>query len=170
MKIDLQKLIHNENILSTEIYNIPVYILASKQLRFFNFIIDLIFLRIFTFVFFIVIDLIFNITITNQIDNFNGMEIYLFWSILSFIYYCITEFLFSKSISKIFTKTCVVTKNGEKPNFSKILVRSALRQIPFEYFTFFQGRKLGLHDEYSNTFVVKTDKLKQSLKEFSEFK
>jgi hypothetical protein len=57
-------------------------------------------------------------------------------------------------------------KNGEKPYFPNILARSALRQMPFEYITFLQGRKLGFHDEYSSTFVVNKNKLEKSKQEF----
>jgi uncharacterized RDD family membrane protein YckC len=82
------------------------------------------------------------------------------------LYYGITEFFLSRTFAKYITKTVVVLKDGSKPKFIDILARSALRLIPFEYFTFLRGRKPGLHDEYSKTFVVKKDKLEQSIINF----
>ncbi|HAT81140.1 MAG TPA: hypothetical protein DCS17_07075 [Flavobacterium sp.] len=119
----------------------------------------------------IITDLIFSeykLGLINQVDSFDKMETYLFWSITSFFYYTITETFLSRSLAKYFTKTIVVLKDGSKPKSIDILARSALRQIPFEYFTFFQGRKPGWHDEYSNTFVVKKDKLEQILIDYKE--
>lgn len=114
----------------------------------------------------IITDLIFSgykLGLINQVNSFDKMETYLFWSITSFFYYTITEAFLSRSLAKYFTKTIVVLKDGLKPKPIDILDRSALRQIPFEYFTFFQGRKPGWCDEYSNTFVVKKYKLEQTL-------
>jgi hypothetical protein len=39
-----------------------------------------------------------------------------------------------------------------------------------EYYTFLRGREPGWHDEYSGTFVVKENKLKESLSDFNESK
>lgn len=114
-------------------------------------------------------DLIFSeykLGIISRVDSFDKIETYLFWSITSFFYYTITEVFLSRSLAKYFTKTIVVLEDGSKPKLIDILARSALRLIPFEYFTFLRGRKPGLHDEYSKTFVVKIDKLKQNIIDF----
>jgi uncharacterized RDD family membrane protein YckC len=58
--------------------------------------------------------------------------------------------------------------DGTNPKLTEILARTLLRLVPFEYFTFLQGRKLGLHDEYSKTYVVKKDKLEKSITDFNE--
>ncbi len=106
--------------------------------------------------------------IISRVDSFDKMETYLFWSITSFFYYTITETFLSRSLAKYFTKTIVVLEDGSKPKPMDILARSALRLIPFEYFTFLRGRKPGWHDEYSKTFVVIKSKLENSKKEFLE--
>ena len=114
-------------------------------------------------------DLIFSeykLGIISWVDSFDKIETYLFWSITTFFYYTITEVFLSRSLAKYFTKTIVVLEDGSKPKLIDILARSALRLIPFEYFTFLRGRKPGLHDEYSKTFVVKNDKLKQNIIDF----
>lgn len=114
-------------------------------------------------------DLIFSeykISIVNRVDSFDKMETYLFWSITSFFYYTITETVLSRSLAKYFTGSIVVLEDGSKPKPLDILGRSALRLIPFEYVTFLRGRKLGWHDDYSKTFVVRKNKLKEFLNDF----
>jgi len=152
-------------------YKIPNYILASKNTRFLNFIIDILIMRLTIWILIITANLIFSeykLGIISRVESFDKMEAYLFWSITSFFYYIITETFLSRSLAKYFTKTIVVMEDGSKPKPIDILARSALRLIPFEYFTFLRGRKPGWHDEYSKTFVVKKDKLENSKKEFLE--
>ena len=140
-------------------YAISNYILASKTTRFLNFIIDLLIMKLIIWALIISVDLILKLEIINHIDSFDLIEKYLFWSVVTFFYYTITETFLSCSLAKYFTKTIVVMEDGSKPKPLVILSRSILRTVPFEYFTFLQGRKPGLHDEYSKTFVVKKDKL-----------
>jgi uncharacterized RDD family membrane protein YckC len=83
-----------------------------------------------------------------------------------FIYYASFEIVLARTISKYFTKTIVVMIDGSKPKPINILGRTLVRIIPFEYFTFFSGRKPGWHDELSKTYVVKKDKLEQSISDF----
>jgi len=111
----------------------------------------------------------YKLEIINRFDAFDKMETYLFWSITSFFYYTITETFLSRSFAKYFTNTIVVMEDGSKPKPTTIISRSAVRQIPFEYFTFLRGRKPGWHDELTNTFVVKKNKLEQSINDFNEF-
>lgn len=150
-------------------YKIPNYILASKNLRFLNFVIDILLKRLTIWILIIAVELIlpeYKLGIISQLDSFDKMETYLFWSITSFFYYTITEAFLSRSLAKYFTNTIVVLEDGSKPKLIDILARSSLRLIPFEYFTFLRGRKQGLHDQFSKTFVVKNDKLKQNINDF----
>ncbi len=153
-------------------YTIPNYILATKTTRFLNFLIDIIFIRILrTIIYFVAAFIPFNNNYNSLLDWFNSfdkLQNFLLWSILMFLYYSTFEILFARTLSKYFTKTIVVMKDGSKPEPNDILGRTLLRIIPFEYFTFFSGRKLGWHDEYSKTFVVKKDKLEENLKEFEK--
>jgi uncharacterized RDD family membrane protein YckC len=134
---------------------------------------DLLIMKLAIWILTITIDLIFSeyeLGIINRLDSFDKMETYLFWAITSFIYYTITETILSRSLAKYFTQTIVVLEDGTKPTPIDILARSALRQIPFEYLTFLRGRKPGWHDEYSKTFAVRKQKLKQSIIDFKELK
>jgi uncharacterized RDD family membrane protein YckC len=150
-------------------FEIPRYIYASKKLRLINFILDLIFIKLISVIIILIIDGLFFSTedyISNWVVSLDKIESYLFGAILAFFYYLITETIFSRSLSKFFTKTIVVSKQGNKPNFQNILGRSTIRQIPFEYFTFLNGREHGLHDKNSNTFVVRLNKLKEYKEKF----
>lgn len=148
-------------------YTVPHYILASKNTRFLHFIIDLGFIYILSLIVYLLSGFLkFNAVyphFSDWIDTFDQAENIIFKSIVWFFYYGITEFFLSRTFAKYFTKTIVVLKDGSKPDFIAILARTALRIMPFEYLTFLRGREPGFHDEYSKTFVVKKDKLEQSL-------
>ncbi|WP_309614667.1 RDD family protein [Flavobacterium sp.] len=148
---------------------IPKYIYATKNTRAINFIIDIIIIKLLTSVVLIIID---NIkqeySLMSWYDSLDVYELYLFSSATMFVYYFLTENFLSRSLSKFITNTIVIKDDGTKPNTIDILARSVLRIIPFEYFTFLRGRKPGMHDEYSNTFVVQKNKFKKSIKEFNE--
>jgi uncharacterized RDD family membrane protein YckC len=148
-----------------EEFKIQKYLLASKQKRALNWIIDnlikLIILRL-------VVTSIDSSAISNGINSLDMMERYLFWSAISFVYYGVTEVFLSRSPAKFLTKTIVVMEDGSKPSPITILIRTTLRIFPFEALTFLRGRALGLHDENSNTFVVIKSKLEQRMNEHLE--
>jgi uncharacterized RDD family membrane protein YckC len=150
-------------------YKIPRNILASKNIRMLNFVIDIFIFKLLINLIFIIID---NITTSYSFltwyNSLDVYELYLFSSVAMFFYYFLTEKFFSRSLSKFITNTLVVKENGTKPNTIDILARSVLRIIPFEYLTFLRGRKPGIHDDYSNTFVVKKNKFLQNIKEFED--
>jgi uncharacterized RDD family membrane protein YckC len=153
-------------------YTIPNYILASKTTRALNFVIDVIFIKIIGVIIyflaaFIAYDAKYN-SLLNWFDSFDKIQNLLLWSIIIFLYYSIFEILIARSLSKYLTKTIVVMEDGSKPKPIDILGRTLLRIIPFEYLTFLRGRNPGWHDEYSKTFVVRKDKLTQSLIDFNE--
>ncbi len=151
---------------------IPRYILATKNIRFLNFIIDIFLINILRIIIYSVSALIpyKNGSLLDLLISYDRLQSLLFFSLLMFIYYSLLEILFSKTISKYITNTIVVMKDGTKPNHLNILGRSLLRLVPFEYLTFLQGRKLGLHDENSSTFVVIQSKLERCMNEFYEIK
>lgn len=154
-------------------FTIPHYILASKTTRALNFAIDIIFMKIFSAIFyfsaaFITFDG--SNSLLDWLNSFDKAQNFILWSIIMLLYYASFEILFARTISKYFTKTIVVMADGSQPKPIDILGRTLIRIIPFGYFTFFRGRKLGWHDELSKTFVVKIDKLERSLFEFKEMR
>ncbi|WP_269227132.1 RDD family protein [Flavobacterium eburneipallidum] len=144
---------------------IPNYILASKNTRFLNFIIDLFFIYILSLMVYFLLSFVKFDNVypyfSDWIDTFNHSENFIFHSIIWFFYYGLTEFFLSRTVAKYFTKTIVVLKDGSKPKLKNILARTVLRIVPYEHFTFLGGRRLGLHDESSETFVVKKEKLEK---------
>lgn len=69
------------------------------------------------------------------------------------IYYILCETLFQKTIGKVFTRSIVVDEYGNKPDFKTIVVRSVIRFIPFEWFSFVNNSR-GWHDRWTNTYVI----------------
>jgi len=146
-------------------FKISNYLLASKQKRLLNFIIDgvikLIIVRL--------VITVLNISeIAKEIYSLDITGRYLFWSVISLVYYGMTEAFLARSPAKYFTKTIVVMEDGSKPDIITILARTILRILPFEALSFLRGRTLGLHDKNSKTFVVIKSKFEEQIKEHLE--
>lgn len=78
----------------------------------------------------------------------------------AFGYYPIFEGLFQGTLGKAITNTKVVNLEGGKPAFGYILLRSLVRMVPFEAFSYlFFGSypTKGWHDRWSQTLVVSRD-------------
>jgi uncharacterized RDD family membrane protein YckC len=69
-------------------------------------------------------------------------------------YYLVTEGTSGRTVGKLLTGTKVVTEDGGRPAFGAILLRSLIRLIPFEPFSFLGPQLTGWHDRWSNTRVV----------------
>ncbi len=83
-----------------------------------------------------------------------GYVVDIFPFVLYFAYYFLFELLLGKTPGKYLTKTAVVHRNGKKPTPGNIILRSILRLIPYDTFSFVFGPS-GLHDSLSKTIVVK---------------
>ena len=63
--------------------------------------------------------------------------------------------IWSKTPAKFITKTKVITEYGEKPSFKTIFIRTLVRFVPFEAFSFLSPeRPRGWHDRWSKTIVI----------------
>ena len=144
------------------------YIEASKIKRFFNFLID------FLFVFFLYeilillifpIDLIVDhiITLIESESYFQfTLLIFLKFFIFPFLYYLIFEYFAGRTLAKYITNTKVITLGSKyislknnKPSFISILKRSLWRFMPFDSFAFLSKHfKKGTHDAISKTIVI----------------
>jgi uncharacterized RDD family membrane protein YckC len=134
-------------------------LLATRGQRFLNCILDLLIVHIIlaSIVTTVVIigDVTNNYELTNWMESKTTLEKLLFWSIMLFLYYFLTETYFSRTLAKYFTKTIVVTKEGSRPNKRTISIRTLSRFIPLEAFTFLGTNVRGLHDLFSDTYVVR---------------
>ena len=134
-------------------------LLATRGQRFFNCILDLLIVHIIlgsigtTII--IIGDVSNNYELANWIESTTTVEKLLFWSVILFLYYFLTETYFSRTFAKYFTKTIVVTKDGSRPNKRTISIRTLSRFIPFEALTFLGTNVRGLHDLFSDTYVVR---------------
>lgn len=150
-------------------FTISNFILAPKTTRALNFAIDIIFIKIISAILYFIAAFIefegYN-SLLDWLNSFDKAQIFLFWTLQMFLYYAVLELLFARTLSKYFTKSIVVLVDGSKPKPIDIFARTLVRIIPFEYFTFLRGRKPGWHDELSKTYVVKKDKLEQSILDF----
>ena len=133
-------------------------LLATRSQRFLNCILDLLIVHILmasigtTII--IIGDVLNNYELSNWIESTTTLEKLLFWSVILFLYYFLTETYFSRTLAKYFTKTIVVTKDGSRPNKRTISIRTLSRFIPLEALTFLGTNVRGLHDLFSDTYVV----------------
>lgn len=131
---------------------------ATRGQRFINCILDLLIVHIImgsigTTVI-IIGDITNNYELSNWIESTTTLEKLLFWFVIQFLYYFLTETYFSRTFAKYFTQTIVVTKNGSRPNKKTIIIRTLSRFIPLEALTFLGTNIRGLHDLFSETYVV----------------
>ena len=113
------------------------------------------------------IETFFNINFfSNRLETITEFESYI---IFFFLYYIILEFYFGQTIAKIITGTVVVLKDGAKPNFFSICIRTIFRLIPFDGITFLGTEGSGMHDTFSKTFVVKKTIFKRSFNSYQDF-
>lgn len=132
---------------------------ATRGQRFMNCILDLLFVHIImgsigtTVIIFG--DITNNYKLSNWAESTSALERLFFWILILFLYYFLTETYFSRTFAKYFTKTIVVTKDGSRPNKRTISIRTLSRFIPLECLTFLWGDFRGLHDLFSDTYVVR---------------
>ncbi|WP_281297587.1 RDD family protein [Flavobacterium limnophilum] len=134
-------------------------LLATRGQRFLNCILDLLIVHT------VLISIATTVAIIGDVTNNYDLKVWVestttfeklfFWSVILFLYYFLTETYFSRTFAKYFTKTIVVTKDGLKPSYKIILLRTLCRFIPLEAITFLGSNVRGLHDFFSDTYVVR---------------
>jgi uncharacterized RDD family membrane protein YckC len=134
-------------------------LLATRGQRFLNCILDLLIVHTILISIATTVVIIGDITNNNDLSSWaestTTLERLFFWVVILFLYYFLTETYFSRTFAKYFTKTIVVTKDGSRPNKRMISIRTLSRFIPLEFLTFLWGDFRGLHDLFSDTYVVR---------------
>ena len=134
-------------------------LLATRGQRIFNCLLDLLIVHTVLVSIATTAVIIGDITNNNDLSNWakstTTLERLFFWAVILFLYYFLTETYFSRTFAKYFTKTIVVTKDGSRPNKRMISIRTLSRFIPLEGLTFLSGDLRGLHDLFSDTYVVR---------------
>ena len=127
------------------------FLTASKQIRIVNFFIDHLILGIFIQTVWVLFYYDFDLH-TYTVESFFKR---IFSVFIAFFYFLITEAVWGKSIGKVITKTHVSGLDNAKPLFLQILVRSAVRIVPFDPLSFLGMAHGGWHDLLSKTKVVR---------------
>lgn len=134
-------------------------LLATRGQRFVNCILDTLIVHIIIVSIATTAVIIGNVTnnyeLTKWAESTTTFQRLLFWAIMLFLYYFLTETYFSRTFAKYFTKTIVVTKDGSRPKKKAISIRTLSRFIPLECLTFLGRNVRGLHDLFSDTYVVR---------------
>lgn len=159
--------------MSNSTYILDDTLLVSGSQRFFNYLLDNIFILVILFVlgvFLGFISTLFGVNgIINWLQNVSDLEGRLIFIVFAFLYYLVTEGFFGRSIAKFITGTIVVDENGIKPSFGTIFKRSLCRIIPFDGLSFL-GSGRGWHDSMSDTYVVNKKELDEEVRLFNELK
>ncbi|SFX51367.1 RDD family protein [Cytophaga hutchinsonii] len=72
------------------------------------------------------------------------------------LYYVFFEYYFQWTPGKLATESVVVNANGSKPDLRSIILRTFIRLIPFEVFSFLPSPSRGWHDKWSDTCVIQS--------------
>ncbi len=137
---------------------------ADRGNRFVNNLIDSIFFMVFwvgvDYFFSFIYDEFGHSTLTDFYYNTTLIGDYAQTYALQFIFFFAFEVSTGKTLGKYVTKTIVVDTYGERPSNKTIAIRSLIRFIPFEAFSFLGSSLRGWHDRWSDTYVVNENELK----------
>tara|TARA_R110002050_G_scaffold57866_7_gene130234 strand:- start:22557 stop:23063 length:507 start_codon:yes stop_codon:yes gene_type:complete len=147
-------------------------VLASKNMRFVNHIIDLIvqyaIIYGLAYLFFYIGEYTGYYGLNDFWNGLSKIEDYIVSYLIMLIYYFSMEVFTFRTLGKYVTKTKVVLANGQDPTYQDILKRSFCRMIPFDALSFLGTIGKGWHDSISNTFVVDIVKFEAKKKSYSE--
>ena len=82
---------------------------------------------------------------------------YYFMGLMMFLYYLVLESINGRTPGKKLTRSVVVNKDGQRPGFFQIFIRSLIRVTVIDCF-FIPFLDMPLHDYLSKTYVVDYEK------------
>lgn len=127
----------------------PRFMPAKRSMRFLNLILDYIGLSVFSLL------IGFYLGIKGWSFLIENMNDSLLAFIIWMLYYGFFESIWAKTPAKFITRTRVIMEDGTKPPLKTILIRTLIRFVPFEAFTFLApARPRGWHDKWSKTIVI----------------
>lgn len=106
----------------------------------------------------IILSIILNLFLSTPDQETMTLISYGLFFVAFFLYFVFMEYNYQKTIGKFLTKTKVVMNDGRKPELNEIFIRTACRLIPLDRISFLFTRN-GFHDRFSNTTVMKDEKL-----------
>lgn len=134
---------------------------ASTGSRFVHLVVDTVMYYVFVFILMLMLGAFIGVFAPDYVSELNDdgpWFAYLLFLIGYFSYYVFCESVFGRTVGKLITNTKVVDQNGNLPSTGTIFMRTLVRLVPFEAFSFFGDSERGWHDRWSNTYVVKTQK------------
>ncbi|MEM6377222.1 MAG: RDD family protein [Bacteroidota bacterium] len=146
----------NENPITADSYadSDVKLVAASKNKRFANYMLDLLFYALFAFGMAV---LYYSFIDSGDIllEETTTLNDYIFQYTTYLAYYAISEILLGgRTLGKMITKTRVVDFEGKQPKPITIIGRSLARLIPFDALSFLAKDKGGWHDDFSKTMVI----------------
>lgn len=155
--------------MNNTIYVLNEQIPASERKRFVSCIFDF---------FFVFVTMFFSGLIVVLVGNIFNWDIFSIWKkiIIGYTYlafftfllvnYFFFEWIFVRTMGKLMTGIVVVNRNGLKPNFFVLVIRTTCRLIPFDAFSFLGKSGRFWHDSFSNTYVVEKNALEKDMEFF----
>jgi len=98
---------------------------------------------------------------TDYFENMDSASDYALSFILFLLYYFVFEIVWQRTLGKFITGTKVITADGKKPTLNAIAIRTLIRFVPFEAFSFLGERVYGWHDRWSGTYVIKAKRFEK---------
>jgi uncharacterized RDD family membrane protein YckC len=152
--------------MKSKTFKITEHVLASREQRFLNAIIDSLFIYILVLsagtTIVLIAEATSNFAVSGWVETLSGVEIMGYGLLIMFLYYFLTEVYFSRTLAKLVTRTVVVASDGSKPTIKMIFIRTLSRFIIFEALSYLGSVSRGWHDSLSGTYVVKKKKLAKS--------
>lgn len=155
--------------MSEAIYILDERLKASERKRFVGAIIDFIFVIVSIFIsgfIIVIIGNVFNWDIFSIWERFVTDTTYLAFFTFLLFNYLFMEWFFGGTMGKFATGTTIVTENGLKPSFIKILIRTLCRLIPLDVLSFLGKSGRFWHDSISKTYVVIKHDLEKDMEIF----
>lgn len=132
---------------------------ASQGKWFANYILDRIFLLLFSYMFALALWFLMAIVSPSSLMIFENIAIDLLLGLfIAILYFSTLEYTTGRTVAKYITGTKVTMEDGGEPGFNDILIRTICRLIPFEPFSFLASDGSGWHDTMSKTKVIDVKK------------
>jgi len=132
--------------------------MASRGLRFVNYLLDSLAFLVFSIAFGSLLGVIFVFYYPSGVElvkNLGFGSQLLLSAFLGVTFFTLFETTTGRTPGKFITGTRVVCTDGSHPKFNTILARSFYRYVPLEPFSFFGDEPTGWHDRWSGTLVIK---------------
>jgi len=129
---------------------------VGRWLRLANFVIDYVVMIVLVGLLYFLIGFVVGEEGAVRLESiFDSIPDLVFGAGMFLIYYLPLETLTGRTVGKLVTGTKIVTEEGTKPSFKRVIGRTLSRLVPFEPLSFFGKERRGWHDTWPGIYVVK---------------